>query len=294
MAPGPLETDLARRLQLLADVESRGGATVYRFTAGSVRRALDVGWSAVEVHEFLGAVSRTPGAAAADLPGRRHRPHVRHHPGRPGGGVPARRRRDRAVGAALHHPKAATLGLRRLAPTVLVSATADRRAAAAAARARRRAGRRGRRRHRAGDPPRPAARPGAARASVRRRARCGRRRGSPRWSRRSAPATGWPRRVPHPRRRSPRAARWWRCATRSRPASTVLIGYVDNHGTATDRIVDPLSVEGGQLHGPRPPRRRRPHLRRAPDHRPSSRWTRPREVDGCTVRDSASVGLAGA
>ncbi|MCW2853906.1 MAG: hypothetical protein JWM84_3570, partial [Nocardioides sp.] len=27
----------------------------------------------------------------------------------------------------------------------------------------------------------------------------------------------------------------------------VLIGYVDNHGTATDRIVDPLSVEGGQL-----------------------------------------------
>ena len=46
VAPGPLESDLARRLQLLADVESRGGATVYRFTPGSVRRALDVGWSA--------------------------------------------------------------------------------------------------------------------------------------------------------------------------------------------------------------------------------------------------------
>ena len=27
----------------------------------------------------------------------------------------------------------------------------------------------------------------------------------------------------------------------------VLIGYVDNHGSASDRIVDPLSVEGGQL-----------------------------------------------
>jgi predicted DNA-binding transcriptional regulator YafY len=27
----------------------------------------------------------------------------------------------------------------------------------------------------------------------------------------------------------------------------VLISYVDNHGSASDRIVDPLSVEGGQL-----------------------------------------------
>ncbi len=53
VAPGPLESALARRLQLVADVESRGGATVYRFTPGSVRRALDVGWSAAEVHEFV-------------------------------------------------------------------------------------------------------------------------------------------------------------------------------------------------------------------------------------------------
>jgi predicted DNA-binding transcriptional regulator YafY len=27
----------------------------------------------------------------------------------------------------------------------------------------------------------------------------------------------------------------------------VLIGYVDNHGASSERIVDPLSVEGGQL-----------------------------------------------
>ena len=60
VAPGPLESQLARRLQLVADVESRGGATVYRFTPGSVRRALDTGWTAVELHEFLGSVSRTP------------------------------------------------------------------------------------------------------------------------------------------------------------------------------------------------------------------------------------------
>ncbi|MET0525347.1 MAG: helicase-associated domain-containing protein, partial [Nocardioides sp.] len=60
VAPGPLESALARQLQLVADVESRGGATVYRFTPGSVRRALDVGWSAAELHGFLESVSRTP------------------------------------------------------------------------------------------------------------------------------------------------------------------------------------------------------------------------------------------
>ncbi|MGA8245497.1 MAG: WYL domain-containing protein, partial [Nocardioides sp.] len=29
--------------------------------------------------------------------------------------------------------------------------------------------------------------------------------------------------------------------------STVLIGYVDNHGTATQRLVDPVRVDGGWL-----------------------------------------------
>ena len=60
VAPGPLEPGLARSLQLLADVESRGTATVYRFGASSVRRALDAGWTAAEVHAFLASVSRTP------------------------------------------------------------------------------------------------------------------------------------------------------------------------------------------------------------------------------------------
>ena len=27
----------------------------------------------------------------------------------------------------------------------------------------------------------------------------------------------------------------------------MLIGYVDNHGTSSERIVDPLRVEGGRL-----------------------------------------------
>ena len=53
VAPGPLTRERARDLHLLADVESRGQATVYRFTPSSVRRAFDAGWAAHEVHAFL-------------------------------------------------------------------------------------------------------------------------------------------------------------------------------------------------------------------------------------------------
>ncbi|MEV6528509.1 helicase-associated domain-containing protein [Streptomyces sp. NPDC051639] len=60
VAPGPLERPLADTLGVLADVESKGGATVYRFTPGSVRRALDAGRSASDLHAFLTAHSRTP------------------------------------------------------------------------------------------------------------------------------------------------------------------------------------------------------------------------------------------
>ncbi|GAA1350334.1 helicase C-terminal domain-containing protein [Streptomyces beijiangensis] len=60
VAPGPLERPLAELLDVAADVESKGGATVYRFTPGSVRRALDAGQSASDLHAFLAAHSRTP------------------------------------------------------------------------------------------------------------------------------------------------------------------------------------------------------------------------------------------
>src|SRR5690606_38846651 len=59
-APGPLVTDLARELALAADVESTGGATVYRFTAESIRRALDAGRTAADVTEPLTRHSATP------------------------------------------------------------------------------------------------------------------------------------------------------------------------------------------------------------------------------------------
>ncbi|MBT2387383.1 helicase-associated domain-containing protein, partial [Streptomyces sp. ISL-11] len=46
VAPGPLRRPLAQMLGVLADIESKGGATVYRFTPGSVRHALDAGQTA--------------------------------------------------------------------------------------------------------------------------------------------------------------------------------------------------------------------------------------------------------
>ncbi|MEU9041960.1 MULTISPECIES: helicase C-terminal domain-containing protein [unclassified Kitasatospora] len=60
IAPGPLLTPLAHALALCADVESKGGATVYRFTPASVRRALDAGRTAADLRTFLEQHSRTP------------------------------------------------------------------------------------------------------------------------------------------------------------------------------------------------------------------------------------------
>ncbi|WP_240965269.1 helicase-associated domain-containing protein [Streptomyces zingiberis] len=60
VAPGPLRRPLAETLDVLAEVESKGGATVYRFTPESVRRALDSGRTPAGLHAFLAEHSRTP------------------------------------------------------------------------------------------------------------------------------------------------------------------------------------------------------------------------------------------
>ena len=60
VAPGPLTKNLRRLMQLVANVESRGGATVYRFTESSVRRTLDSGLSTTELTEQIRTASRTP------------------------------------------------------------------------------------------------------------------------------------------------------------------------------------------------------------------------------------------
>ncbi|MEU0766648.1 helicase C-terminal domain-containing protein [Streptomyces albogriseolus] len=122
VAPGPLERPLADMLGVLADVESKGGATVYRFTPGSVRRALDAGQSAADLHAFLAAHSRTPVPQPLtyliDDVARRHG-HLRV-----GAASSYVRCDDDAVlNEILADKRAAGLGLRRLAPTVLAART---------------------------------------------------------------------------------------------------------------------------------------------------------------------------
>ncbi|MCB8955118.1 MAG: helicase-associated domain-containing protein [Nocardioides sp.] len=247
VAPGPLESHLARRLQVVADVESRGGATVYRFTPGSVRRALDLGWSAAEVHELLGSASRTPVpqplAYLVDDAARTYGT-VRV------GAAEAFLRSDdeTALTELLHHPRAGGLGLRRIAPTVLVSSTpvdlllprlrelgaapvmeaADGTVHVARPdllRARTPREHRGRAVRSAHDAAHTAHAVTAVRAGDRAEA--------------SRPATPAATLSPSGSMAALREA--------AEAGATVLIGYVDNQGTTTERLVDPVRVEGGSL-----------------------------------------------
>ncbi|MFF4079264.1 helicase C-terminal domain-containing protein [Streptomyces sp. NPDC001777] len=120
VAPGPLERPLADMLSALADIESKGGATVYRFTPGSVRRALDAGQSAADLHAFLAAHSRTPVpqplSYLIDDVARRHG-HLRI-----GAASSYVRCDDEAVlNEILADRRSVTLRLRRLAPTALAA-----------------------------------------------------------------------------------------------------------------------------------------------------------------------------
>ena len=120
IVPGPLEPELSRELTLAADVESSGGATVYRITPPSVRRALDSGRSAAQLHQMFAKYSRTPVPQALtyliDDVSRRH--------GGLRAGVAASylRSDDESLLSQLMADRAVDdLGLRQLAPTVLVS-----------------------------------------------------------------------------------------------------------------------------------------------------------------------------
>ncbi|KWX02911.1 Uncharacterized protein LI90_3960 [Carbonactinospora thermoautotrophica] len=120
IAPGPLTRELARELALAADIESTGGATVYRFTESSVRRALDAGRTAADLHDLLARHSRTPVpqplAYLVDDVARRHgRIRV--------GTASAYVRCDDAtvLDELLADRRSAQLRLRRLAPTVLAA-----------------------------------------------------------------------------------------------------------------------------------------------------------------------------
>ncbi|MDN5564239.1 MAG: helicase-associated domain-containing protein [Luteococcus sp.] len=121
VTPAPLRAEVMRTMALVADRESSGGAGVYRFTADSIRRALDAGWGADEVRGWIREHSLTPVPQALDYlvddVARRH------------GLVQVAAVASVVtvddpvtVDAILGRPGATELGLRRLAPTVLAAA----------------------------------------------------------------------------------------------------------------------------------------------------------------------------
>ena len=60
VAPGPLTAELSAEMGTIADIESRGGATVYRFSEASIRRGLDHGKTGDQIRSFLIKTSKTP------------------------------------------------------------------------------------------------------------------------------------------------------------------------------------------------------------------------------------------
>ncbi|GAA4093821.1 helicase-associated domain-containing protein [Nonomuraea soli] len=122
VAPGPLTSDLNRWLALTADVESKGGATVYRFSESSVRRSLDAGHGADELLSMLARHSATPvpqplSYLITDVARRHGRIRV--------GTASAYIRCDDSalLDQITADRRAAPLRLRRLAPTVIASRT---------------------------------------------------------------------------------------------------------------------------------------------------------------------------
>ncbi|MBW6437643.1 helicase-associated domain-containing protein [Actinoplanes hulinensis] len=120
VVPGPPEPELAAELDVLAEPESAGGASVFRVTPASVRRALDVGYQAADLHELFRRRSRTPVPQTLtyliDDAARRHGGL------RSGSAGSYLRSDDEALLAEVAGDKRlTTLDLRRIAPTVLVS-----------------------------------------------------------------------------------------------------------------------------------------------------------------------------
>ncbi len=121
IAAGELEAGVRSEMELLADVESSGAATVYRFGEASLRRGLDAGRTSGEILDFLRdhaprGVPQALGYLVEDL-GRRY------GKVRVGSASSYVRVEDPAVVAELAGSRRlARLGLRSIAPTVLVSA----------------------------------------------------------------------------------------------------------------------------------------------------------------------------
>jgi hypothetical protein len=241
VVPGPLERDLAEQLGAVATVESAGAAMVYRISEASIRRALDTGRTAGELHAFFARYSKTPVPQGLtyliDDVARRH--------GQLRVGMAASfvRCEDAALLAqAIAAPAAHQLEMRLLAPTVAVSQApisevlAALREAGFAPAAEDSTGTivdiraRGARvpapvRRRAHRTPSPTSQTLGAIVAVLRKVA-------------AAPSSGM--------RLDPTVA-----ITQLQEAAhlqaSVVIGYVDPAGVATQRVVAPINVRGGQL-----------------------------------------------
>lgn len=120
VAPGPVTGSLAAFLRLVADVESRGGATVHRFSEDSVRRCLDTGWTGEDILAGLRDASSTPVPQPLEY---LVRDVARRHGTIRVRGVSAviRSEDEGGLDVMLANRKLAALQLRRIAPTVLTS-----------------------------------------------------------------------------------------------------------------------------------------------------------------------------
>jgi len=256
IAPGPLETDLAREMSLLADVESTGGATVYRFSDASLRRALDAGRSATDILATLHSRSRTPVPQPLEY---LVTDAARRHGALRVGVASAYLRCDdtSTVSEILADRRLATLRLTRLADTVIASTTAvdvvlDRlREAGYAPSAensegavvvRRRDERRTPPRPR---PPRLSVEPPAPTEAMLAAAVRALRAGETAAAHRPAavPDGAGSGRLP----RSSTAETMAELRSALERQKPVWIGYADSTGTTTERVVEPLRLDGGFL-----------------------------------------------
>ncbi len=120
VVPGPPDPALAAELDVVAEHESAGGASVHRVTPASVRRALDAGYSADDLHGLFQRRSRTPVPQGLtylvdDI--------ARRHGGLRVGSAGAYVRSDdeALLTEVLADKRLEALALRRLAPTVLAT-----------------------------------------------------------------------------------------------------------------------------------------------------------------------------
>ncbi|CAN5593122.1 helicase-associated domain-containing protein [soil metagenome] len=123
VVPGPPTAALRQLLGAAADLESTGGASVYRISPTSLRRALDGGRSGSDLLQFFTSYSRTPVPQALqylinDVASQ-------HGRLRSGAATSYLRCDDEALlDRVMQDPSSDVLGLRRIAPTVVISSAA--------------------------------------------------------------------------------------------------------------------------------------------------------------------------